>query len=153
MGWSKGTWSHWTSHQQSHFQRALEQVLHLCSTVWNWLWFLPWSKPSSLLYVCVYGFYTKMYFCFWFWSSGQATTTRHITALLHYIWHCSQRLLFHGHNNWSLMLFIAWNHLNVAWTMRYHCFHLRCPKFLLSGEKIKYTQDLNKLSDHGCSSK
>lgn len=48
---------------------------------------------------------------------------------------------------------VAWNHLNVAWTLRYHCFQLKCPKFLLSDEKIKYTQDLNKLSNHGCSSK
>lgn len=33
------------------------------------------------------------------------------------------------------MLFFAWNHLNVAWTLRYDYFQLKCPKFLLSDEK------------------
>lgn len=67
--------------------------------------FIDQSHFYYLRYVCIYDLYKNTwYFCYWFWSTGQTTTTRDTTALICYIWHCLQRLLFHGHNNWCLTL-------------------------------------------------
>lgn len=73
------------------------------------------------------------YICYWFCSTGQTTTTRDITGLRCYIWHCLQRLLFHGHSNCCLLFFVAWKPPEY-WSLRYHCSQLN-QVFLFRREK------------------